>query len=170
MTRLAPILVHAVSRNALAAFLVLVLAGCEVRYVETDLRVVDVRTGWYDAGITEGGENKLVPSISLRLENVSDRPIDGVQINAVFKRVGDDLAWGEHFVRAIESETPLAPGAMTEPIVLRSQLGYTGSQGRLQMLQNREFVDGRVEIFGRHGRRTWVEIHEAQIERQLLTE
>ena len=91
-----------------------------------------------------------------------------MQINAVFKRVGDDLAWGEHFARAITE--PLAPGATTDPIVLRSQLGYTGSQGRLQMLQNREFVDGRVEIFGRHGRRTWVKIHEQQIDRQLLTE
>jgi hypothetical protein len=146
----------------------LVLAGCEVREVENDLRIVDVSSGWYDAGIVNG-ENKLVPSISLRLENVSDRPIDGVQLNAVFKRVGDDLAWGEHFVRAIDSEG-LEPGARTEPIVLRSQLGYTGTQGRLQMLQNREFVDGLVEIFGRHGRRTWVKIHEQQIDRELLTE
>ena len=156
MRRFAPILVT-----------LLALAGCEVREVENDLRVVDVSSGWYDAGIVDG-QNKLVPSISLRLENVSDRPIDGVQLNAVFKRVGDDLAWGEHFARAIIE--PLAPGARTEPIVLRSQLGYTGSQGRLQMLQNREFVDGRVEIFGRHGRRTWVKIHEEQIDRELLTE
>ena len=157
MRRFAPLLVA-----------LLVLAGCEVREVENDLRIVDVSTGWYDAGIVNG-ENKLVPSISLRLENVSDRPIDGVQLNAVFKRVGDDLAWGEHFVRAIDAEG-LEPGARTEPIVLRSQLGYTGTQGRLQMLQNREFVDGLVEIFGRHGRRTWVKIHEQQIDRELLTE
>ena len=162
---------HNLRMTRLASLLLVLVAvaGCEVRYVENDLRVVDVRTGWYDAGIVNG-ENKIVPSISLRLENVSDRPIDGVQINAIFKRVGDDLAWGEHFVRAIESETPLAPGATSEPIVLRSQLGYTSSQGRLQMMQNREFVDGRVEIFGRHGRRNWVEIHEAQISRELLTE
>src|SRR5690606_34676939 len=110
-----------------------------------------------------------VPSISIRLENVSDRPIDSVQLNAVFKRVGEDQSWGEHFVRAIGREG-LAPGERTEPIVLRSQLGYTSTQGRIQMLQNREFVDGRVEIYGRHGRRTWVKIAEHTIDRQLLTE
>jgi hypothetical protein len=155
-------------RFALPLLALLAVAGCEVREVENDLRIVDVSSGWYDAGIVNG-ENKLVPSISLRLENISDRPIDGVQLNAVFKRVGEEQGWGEHFVRAIDS-AGLEPGARTEPIVLRSQLGYTGSQGRLQMLQNREFVDARVEIFGRHGRRTWVRVHEQQIDRELLTE
>ena len=150
-----------------ALLAVLALAGCS-REVEKDLRVVDVHTGWYDTGIVDG-QNKLVPSISLRLENISDRPIDGVQLNAVFRRVGEQEAWGEHFVRAIGPEG-LQPGATTPPIVLRSTLGYTGAQPRLQMLQNREFVDARVDIFGRHGSRTLVKIHETQIDRQLLTE
>ena len=42
----------------------LVTAGCASREVEKDLRVVDVRTGWYDLGIVDG-QNKLVPSISV---------------------------------------------------------------------------------------------------------
>ncbi len=37
-------------------------AGCGgSREVEKDLALLDVRTGWYDAGIVEGGQNKLVP-------------------------------------------------------------------------------------------------------------
>ena len=154
----------------LAPILVLFLvAGCESREVEKDLKLVDVRTGWYDAGVVAGGQNKLVPSISLGLENVSDRDIASVQLNAVFKRVGEDQSWGEHFIRAIDT-SGLKAGATADDIVLRSTLGYTGSQSRIQMLQNRDFVDARVEVFGKHGSRTWVKMGEFQIDRQLLTE
>src|SRR4029453_2954046 len=62
------------------------LSGC-VRSgdVQTDLKIIDVRTGWYDAGIVEG-KNKLVPSISLKIQNVSGEPISNVQVNAIFRR------------------------------------------------------------------------------------
>ena len=39
---------------------------------------VDVKTGWFDAGIVEGGMNKLVPSISLKLHNKSGDPVRSV--------------------------------------------------------------------------------------------
>jgi hypothetical protein len=137
--------------------------------VENVLRITDVHTGWYDAGIQADGKNKLVPSISLRLQNVSQEPVAGVQLNAIFRRVGEPEAWGEHFVRAVGSDG-LAPGSTGEPLVLRSNLGYTGTQARIQMLQNREFVDARVEIFGKQGSRTWVKMAEYTIDRQLLTQ
>jgi hypothetical protein len=153
-------------RLALPVLAALLLIGCESREVEKDLRIVGVNTGWYDAGIV-GGMNKLVPSISLELENVSDRQIASVQLNAVFKRMGEDQAWGEHFIRAIDP-SGLPAGAKTKSIVLRSTLGYTGAQARGTMLGNREFVDARVEVFGKHGSRTWVKMGEFPIERQLL--
>jgi hypothetical protein len=37
------------------------------------------------------------------------------------------------------------------------------------MLQNRDFVDAKVEVFGKHGSRTWVKMGEFPIERHLLT-
>jgi hypothetical protein len=150
----------------LAAF---VLTGCESREVEKDLKIVDVRTGWYDAGVQSDGNNKLVPSVSLGLQNVSDREIASVQLNAVFRRIAEPESWGEHFIRAIDTDG-LAPGSATGSLVLRSSLGYTGTQPRLQMLQNKEFVDAKVEVFGKHGSRTWVKMGEFQIDRQLLTE
>ncbi|MGH9254166.1 MAG: hypothetical protein ACRD3C_06305 [Vicinamibacterales bacterium] len=156
-------------RLALVFLPALLLTACESREVEKDLQIVNVHTGWYDAGILEGGQNKLVPSISLEVQNVSDREIASVQMQAVFRRAGEEQAWGTHFVRAIDT-SGLAVGATTMPIVLRSGLGYTGSQPRLQMLQNREFVDARVTILGKHGSRTWVRMGEYQIDRQLLTE
>jgi hypothetical protein len=158
-----------VRRLAVALLPALLLTACESREVEKDLKIVNVHTGWYDAGILGGGQNKLVPSISLELQNVSDREIASVQMQAVFRRVGEQEAWGDHFVRAIDTNG-LAAGATTEPIILRSPLGYTGSDSRVRMLQNREFIDANVTILGKHGRRTWAKMGEYKIDRQLLTE
>ena len=149
--------------------LVVVITGCGAREVEKDLTITDVHTGWYDAGIVQG-QNKLVPSISLKLKNVSPEEISRVQINAVFKRLdGENKEWDAHFVRGIGPDG-LAPGAQGDELVLRSERGYTGQQSRLQMLQNKEFIDAKVEIFGKHGSRFWVKMGEFKIDRQLLTE
>lgn len=156
-------------RLALPLAIALLLSGCGRSIeVEKALRLADVHTGWYDAGVVEG-KNKLIPSISFKLTNISQAPVDSVQINAVFRRVGEETAWGEHFVRGIGPEG-LAPGATGGMLVLRSNLGYTGTEPRLQMLQNRAFVDARVDIFGKHGSRDWAKLGEFRIDRQLLTE
>jgi hypothetical protein len=157
-------------RLALCLFVALAAAGCtRNRPVDTDLKIVEVRTGWYDAGIVNGGQNKLVPSVSLKLQNVSGEAIARVQLNAIFRRVGEQEAWGEHLVRAIGPDG-LEAGATTNPVVLRSTLGYTGDESRIQMLSNKQFIDARVEIFGKHGSATWVKMGEYPIDRQLLTE
>ena len=155
-------------RFCLALLAAVAIAACESRDVTTDLKIVDVRTGWADTGLVEGGMNKLVPSVSLKLQNVSSRDIASVQVNGVFKLVGEDKPWGDHFVRAIDSNG-LRSGASTEAIVLRSPRGYTGIEARQAMLKNSQFVDARVEVFGKHGRRTWAKMGEFQIERRLLT-
>ena len=141
--------------------------GCNRENPVAVLEPLEVVTGWFDAGIIEG-KNKLVPSVSLKLRNKSDKPISSVQINAVFRRVGEEQGWGEHYGWAVQKD-PLPPGATTDPLVLRSQLGYTGEQPRMQMLQNKEFVDAKVEIFLRHGSQVWAKLAEFQVARQLLT-
>jgi len=158
------------NRLVLCLCAAVLLSGCSRnREIEKELQLVDVHTGWYDAGIVEGDKNKLVPSISLKIKNTASEPIAGVQINAIFRRVGEKEAWGEHFVTAI-NRSGLAPSGTSGPIVLRSNLGYTGTESRMTMLQNSQFVDGRVEIFGKQGSRTWVKLGEYQIDRKLLTE
>lgn len=149
---------------------VLLLAGCTRNVdVEKVVRITDVSTGWYDAGIVEGQKNKLVPSISLKLQNVSPDRVGGVQLLGIFRRQGETESWGEHYVMAINRDG-LAPGGTGNLIVLRSEGGYTGTQPRLTMLQNREFVDATVDVFGKQGSRNWVKIATYPIDRQLLTE
>jgi hypothetical protein len=154
---------------AVLSLMGLVTAACaRTRYVENDLKLVDVKTGWYDAGIV-GGQNKIVPSITLKLENVSKESISRVQVWAVFRRADEDKTWGEHFVRAIGPEG-LEAGATGQPLVLRSTLGYTGAQSRAQMLQNQEFVDAKVNVFGKHGSRTWIKMGEYTVDRKLISQ
>ena len=162
------------SGKSVAAVTALVLfagiyAGCSrTREVEKDLRIEMPRTGWYDAGIVDG-KNKIVPSIAFKLQNVSSEEIARVQVNAIFHRVNEPGPWGEHFAPAIGSDG-LAANATTNEIVLRGTLGYTSpDQSRAEILADRRFVDVKVEIFGKHGSRTWVKMGEFPIERKLLT-
>src|SRR5687767_5127998 len=115
-------------RHAVLFLLVLSAAACERGVaVESVLTVTDVHTGWYDAGIQADRKNKLVPSISLKLKNISTDGIRNVQVNAIFRRVGEAEAWGEHFVMAIGRDG-LEAGGTSKDLVLRSNLGYTAEQ------------------------------------------
>ena len=129
---------------------------------------VDVKTGWFDAGV-EDGKNKLLPTVSLKLKNVSNAPVANIQLNAVIRRVGETEEWGGAFRKVIDS-SGLAPGSMTEPIVLRSNLGYTGTEPRAQMMKNSQFVDALVQVFAKHGGNQWTKLGEWRIERDLLTQ
>jgi hypothetical protein len=146
----------------------LLMAGCmRNREVEKDLKIVDVRTGWYDAGIVNGN-NKLVPSVTLKLQNVSGEAISSVQLLAVFHRVDEaDKAWGDHFVRGVDANG-LAAGATGGDLTLRGPLGYTGVESRQQMMRNKLFVDATVVISGKHGSRNWTRMGEFPISRELL--
>jgi hypothetical protein len=92
-----------------------------------------------------------------------------LQINALFRRVTENTEWGSGFVTVVGSQG-LAPGATTDPVTIKSQLGYTGSeQSRQEMLQNTHFVDAKVELFGKYGSTQWVLLGTYPITRQLLT-
>jgi hypothetical protein len=136
--------------------------------INTLVEPVDVRTGWFDAGV-EDGKNKLVPTVVLTLKNVSREPVANVQLNAVIRRVGETDEWGGAFQKVIGVEG-IAPGSSTKPIVLRSNLGYTGTEPRVQMLKNSQFVDAHVQVFAKHGGSQWTKLGEWQIARDLVTQ
>ncbi len=152
----------------LVALLVFVSAGCNPKVdLSKGLQVLDVSTGWYDAGVVEG-KNKLVPSISFKLKNVSDQRLGTLQVNALFRRVTEKDEWGTGFITVAGSEG-LAPGQTTGLLPIRSQLGYTGTDPRQQMLENKEFVDAKVELFAKYGSTQWTRIGEYPIARQLIS-
>jgi hypothetical protein len=144
-------------------------AGCAPPVDLTKALQLDIiDTGWFDAGIING-QNKLVPSATFTLKNLSDQKLSVLQLNALFRRVNENEEWGSGFLPVVGSEG-LAPGATTPPITIRSQLGYTGSdQSRQEMLQNSHFVDAKMELFAKYASTQWVRIGTYPITRQLLT-
>lgn len=149
--------------------LALLSAGCGGPPVDLakGLELVDVSTGWYDAGPVSG-QNKLVPAITFKLKNVSDQRLVALQVNALFRRVTDKEEWGSGFIAVTRSDG-LQPGATSRPITINSQLGYTGTEPRAQMLQNSQFVDAKVDLFAKYASLQWVNIGERPIERRLIT-
>jgi len=156
----------AVASLLLACALLATACGASVD-VQKALQVSDLTTGWYDAGIVNG-KNKLVPTVSFRVKNVGSSTVKYVQLNAVFRVIGDQEELGSMFVKGIGGNG-LAPGAYTETYVLRSALGYTGEQPRHEMLEHSGFRAAKVEIFAKPGASQWVKLTEHTVARQLLT-
>jgi hypothetical protein len=130
------------------------------------LQILESSTGLVDLGIVNG-QNKLVPSISFKLKNVSDQSLVALQINAVFRKVNSPEEWGSGYVIVAQSEG-LAPGATSKPLTIQSTLGYTGLQPRAEMLHNAYFVDSKVDVFAKYSSIQWTRIGEFPIERRLL--
>ena len=176
---------------ALATLAVVFTLGCGGPRLDVPatLAVAGVTTGWLDAGLDDLGRSKLVPTISFRLRNVSDDPVRTLQLNGVFRRCQPDPAagaeqvspadpqadtcageaqeWGNAYVRAVGREG-LDPGSTAGPFTMESGLGYTGRQPRVDMLQHRDFVDVKVELFVKHRADPWVRLSEHPIDRRLL--
>ena len=132
------------------------------------LQVAVVDSGWYDLGIVNG-QNKLVPTVIFTLHNTSDQTLGTLQVQALFRRVTENTEWGNGFLTVVGSKG-LAPGATTDTITIKSQLGYTGSeQSRQEMLQNTHFVDAKVELFAKYASTQWVRVGVFPVTRRLLT-
>ncbi len=155
------------------ALLVSVSACGQKVDVSKELQVVDLTTGWFDAGIVktpDGDMNKIVPSVAFKLKNTASGSISTVQVLVVYHQVTEPThEWGTSWVKGIGSEG-LNPGQTSRELVLRSDLGYTGQQPRMQMLQNRNFVDAFADILVKQGADKYVKLASPKIDRQLLTQ
>ena len=158
---------RACARVLFLAVLVCVACGPTVD-LSKGLQVLNVSTGWFDAGIVNG-QNKLVPSMSFELRNASSQRLVVLQINALFRRVTEKEEWGSGFLTVVGSEG-LAPGATTPRLTIHSQNGYTGAdQTREDMLHNSQFVDAEVELFAKYSSTQWKRIGEYPVARRLIT-
>lgn len=134
----------------------------------TGLQVEGVSTGWYEAAANEN-QIKLVPAVSFKLKNVSGQKLSTLQVNAVFRRIDQLNEWGSGFLTAAGSgPNGLPPGEATDQLFVQSQLGYTGSESRFDMLKNSHFVDVKVQVFAKYGSTQWVPVGEYPIARQLI--
>ena len=146
----------------------LAVGGCSGTTVDAReaLSLAEVTTGWLPSESDSG--NRIVPVLSFRLDNAGSAPLGVLQVNAIFRRAGEDLEWGSVLARAVGREG-LAPGAAAGPFTLASTRGYTGPQSSDALLGHRDFVGVSVELFVRHRADHWVRLGAFDIDRRLLT-
>ena len=158
-----------IRRTAFAAFVVLAALGSACGPpvdLKQALQVVDVSSGWFDAGIV-AGKNKLVPSVTFKLKKNSGVKLSSVSLNLAFLFIGAQDHTDDVYVQSVPFE-----GDETKPVVVRTQWGYTGEppQTRAEMLKNSHFQDMEVQIFAKQSSSQWIELQRVPIARQLISQ
>jgi hypothetical protein len=134
--------------GVLLAVLLFSSVSCGPRVdLATALNVTDVFSGYYDFGIVNG-LNKLVPSISFRLKNASSTPLTQVQLIVSFWQNGADGELDSKEITGIGG-TAVAPGASTDPVMVRSAGGYTLEQPRSELFTHGMFKDFTAKVFAK---------------------
>jgi hypothetical protein len=153
---------------AAVALSAVVSTSCSERVdLSKGLEVTDVMTGWANAGEVNG-QNKMVPTITFRVKNVSDQKLSTLQANVLFRRVNEEEEWGSAWVRITGTEG-LAPGQISEPQRVECPKGYTGTETRTAMMANSAFIDARVRIFAKYESTQWAPVAEFTVDRRLLS-
>ncbi len=96
-----------------------------IEEVKKSFEVVYVSSIW-DVAHYEEGKVKIVPSITVKIKNIGEKPIKHVIINAIFELEGFNVDLGDAW-KPLFSKKPLLPGKVSEPITLKSMYGYTAS-------------------------------------------
>jgi hypothetical protein len=134
------------------------------------LTITDTSAGYFDAGIVDG-RNKLLPSVTFKLNKSINDDLRPLSLNVAFKRLsgpgGAEDDFDESFIQGVTFN-----GNQTAPITVRPKAGYTGDppQSRADMLKNSQFRDIRVHVFAKHGSDQWVEIGAIDLPRQLIVQ
>jgi hypothetical protein len=161
--------------RAVAVRCALVLAACTAGCgkpvdLKQTLTITDKSAGYFDAGIVDG-RNKLLPSVTFKLNKSTDDELRPLSLNVAFKRLsgpgGAEEDFDESFIQGVTFN-----GNQTAPITVRPKAGYTGDppQSRADMLKNSQFRDIRVHIFAKHSSAQWVEIGTIDLPRQLIVQ
>ncbi len=155
-------------RLSCAALLTLSASACAQVDLKTALEIQELSSGYYDAGITDAGLNKLVPSVTFRIKNISSKAISSVDLMVFFWGVENELPveLGEVLLTAIGGGG-LAPGALTEPIVVRSRQGFSIDQPRAELFGHGLFRDTTAKVFMKRSGKI-VPFGEYTTERRLL--
>lgn len=133
---------------------------------EQVLRLEVVSSGWRVVAASNHRVN-VVPAARVRVVNLSQGPVAGVQVNAVFRRVADGIEWGNHW-RPVSRGTGLAPGATSESVLVTSDTGHVTAAAARATLHHPSFVDATVQVYGRYGAQAWAKLADYRVPRQFV--
>ncbi len=162
-------MIHGRGRLALLVSAAVLAAACGPTIdLRTSLAVTEVFSGYYDNGLKpETGEPHVLPTISFRLRNTGSAELTNIRMTIGFWWAnGTEIDTVD--ILAIGA-TPLAPGATSDPILVRANRGWalTPPQTPPEMFVNRLYQDASAKLFARKGGKI-VPIGEFPLERQIF--
>ena len=126
-----------------------VLPGCKTMSsdeLKASIEVQDYASAWVSKYYQPWPPRLiLVPQISFRIKNIGKEPLTYVNFNAVFNFKGDPENFGDAFMAAIRGKA-VPPGATSDPIVLRSNLGVDG-KNLAGIRDNPQWKQAQVRLF-----------------------
>jgi hypothetical protein len=112
---------------ALASLLLPSCKGISPEELKATVEIVEVSSKWV-AKTYQPWPPKLilVPTITFRVKNISDHPLNYINFNAIFKSRDEQENMGDNFLAAIRKE-PVPPGGTSKVITLKSNFGVEGT-------------------------------------------
>ena len=133
--------------------------------LKSSLKIVDVVSGYYDAGLKEGW-NYLVPSVTFRLQNNASADLTGLELTVAFWKDGEDGEWDSTLIQRIGNDHILA-GGKSDPVTVRCPVGFRLEEARADLFTHSMFKDVTAKVFARRSG-TIVPIGEIRLEHQIL--
>ncbi len=94
--------------------------------LKSSIEVLDVETKWVDKYYQPWPPKlTIVPTISFRVKNLSEKPLKFVYFNAIFRLKDEQEISGDAFLAAIRN-VPVEPGEKSDTIFLKSNYGVKG--------------------------------------------
>lgn len=150
-----------------AAVAVIPAAGCgSGAELDKVVTIAESQSGYVDLGIVNG-QTKLVPSATIKVKNTGTTPLSGFQLSASFWRTGEDGQKDETQLQRLVAKD-LAPGALSDPIVIRANFGYSLAGARADFFNHSLFIDFSIKVFGKTAGRIY-RIGEVKVDRRILT-
>jgi hypothetical protein len=167
MKKWAFILTMAVFAVILAFFLQ--KAGCKTMTTEklqSSIEVIDVETKWVKKEYHPWPPIlKLVPAVSFKVKNLTDKPLRYVNFNAVFRIKDTYENIGDNYLAAIRND-PVLPGELSDEILLKSNFGVEG-KSLASFKNNPEWKAFTVTLFAQSQGSQFVELGNWDVSRTI---
>jgi hypothetical protein len=136
--------------------------------LEGSFELMDIETKWVEKTFQPWPPKLiLVPAISFKIKNVSEKPLKYFYVNANFKFRDDVSNLGDGFIEAIRGE-PLMPGETSESILLKSTYGIEGQN--LEHIKNNPFFQSKivdVKVFAKSQGSQYIPVGEWEVSKNI---
>jgi hypothetical protein len=134
--------------------------------LESSIEILDVDTFWTDKYYQPWPPRLiLVPAISFRVKNITDKPLKYINFNANFRFMGDFENLGDAFLAAIRN-TPVPPGEKSDVITLKSNYGVEG-KSLATFKDNPHWKTVMVRLFAQSKGSQFLALGEHEISRRI---